>query len=65
MLRLACSLAVIAVAFVLPIQIAERPAAAQTGPASGGPVDPAIVEDLVAANRILAQEGGSSTPTDT
>ena len=33
------------------------PAAAQAPPASGGPVDPAIIEDLVAANRILADQG--------
>ena len=26
-------------------------------PASGGPVDPALIEDLVAASRILAAEG--------
>jgi ribulose-5-phosphate 4-epimerase/fuculose-1-phosphate aldolase len=30
---------------------------AQAPPASGGPVDPALLEDLVAANRILASEG--------
>lgn len=30
---------------------------AQTPPASGGSVDPALIEDLVAANRILAIEG--------
>lgn len=29
------------------------PARAQTVPASGGPVDPAVIEDLVAGNRIL------------
>src|SRR5512136_3020189 len=29
---------------------------AQT-PASGGPVDPALIDDLVAANRILADQG--------
>jgi len=57
MTRLASSTALIAIALVLPIQIAERPAAAQTAPASGGPVDAAIIEDLVAANRILAGEG--------
>ncbi len=26
-------------------------------PASGGPVDPALIEDLVTANRILADQG--------
>ena len=32
-------------------------AVAQTPATSGGPVDPALIEDLVAANRILAEEG--------
>ena len=32
-------------------------AAAQTPPASAGPPDPQLVEDLVAANRILADQG--------
>src|SRR6516162_11414684 len=32
-------------------------AAAQTPATSGGAVDPALIEDLVAANRILAEEG--------
>jgi ribulose-5-phosphate 4-epimerase/fuculose-1-phosphate aldolase len=35
----------------------QDPVAAQTRPISGGPVDPALIEDLVAANRILAEEG--------
>ena len=35
----------------------ERRAAAQVAPASAGPVNPAVIEDLVAAYRILAQEG--------
>jgi HCOMODA/2-hydroxy-3-carboxy-muconic semialdehyde decarboxylase len=34
-----------------------RRAAAQTGPASAGPVAPALLEDLVAASRILADQG--------
>ena len=33
------------------------PAAAQPAPASAGPVDPKLIEDLVAANRILADQG--------
>ena len=33
------------------------PAFAQTPPASAGPVDPKLIEDLVAANRIFAMEG--------
>ena len=32
-------------------------AAAQTPATSGGAVDPALIEDLVATNRILAEEG--------
>jgi ribulose-5-phosphate 4-epimerase/fuculose-1-phosphate aldolase len=32
-------------------------AAGQTPPASGGPVEPGVLEDLVAANRILADQG--------
>ncbi len=34
-----------------------RRLAAQTGPASAGPADPRLIEDLVAANRILADQG--------
>ncbi len=45
------------VAFVLAAVAHHRVAIAQTSPTSGGPVDPALIEDLVAANRILAQEG--------
>jgi HCOMODA/2-hydroxy-3-carboxy-muconic semialdehyde decarboxylase len=37
--------------------VAQVPATAQTPLASGGPVDAAIIEDLVAANRILAKQG--------
>ena len=37
--------------------VGASPAFAQTAPASGGPVDPKLIEDLVAANRILAMEG--------
>jgi hypothetical protein len=33
------------------------PGLAQTPPASAGPVDPAVIEDLVAASRILADQG--------
>jgi ribulose-5-phosphate 4-epimerase/fuculose-1-phosphate aldolase len=42
----------------LILSLAEcRFATAQPAPASGGPVSPALIEDLVAAYRILAQEG--------
>jgi ribulose-5-phosphate 4-epimerase/fuculose-1-phosphate aldolase len=34
-----------------------QPATAQTPPVSAGPADPRLVEDLVAANRILAAQG--------
>ncbi len=34
-----------------------RRSAAPSGPASAGPADPQLIEDLVAANRILATEG--------
>jgi HCOMODA/2-hydroxy-3-carboxy-muconic semialdehyde decarboxylase len=34
-----------------------RRAAAQANPASAGPADPHLIEDLVAANRILADQG--------
>jgi HCOMODA/2-hydroxy-3-carboxy-muconic semialdehyde decarboxylase len=33
------------------------PASGQTPPASGGPVEASVIEDLVAANRILADQG--------
>src|SRR5258708_12725266 len=45
-------LAIAAIALIF----AGGPAIAQTS-LSGGPVDPALIEDLVAANRILAEEG--------
>jgi ribulose-5-phosphate 4-epimerase/fuculose-1-phosphate aldolase len=35
----------------------NQTSASETNPASGGPVDPAFIEDLVAASRILAAEG--------
>ena len=35
------------------VAVAAFPAFAQTVPASGGPVDPEVIEDLVAGNRIL------------
>ena len=56
MIRPACFVAMVTVALVFAGEIGQRSAGAQA-PTSGGPVDPAIIEDLVAANRILAQEG--------
>jgi len=37
--------------------LVSAPAPAQQPPASVGPVDPQLMEDLIAANRILAQQG--------
>ena len=37
--------------------VLARATGAQTAPASAGPVDPALIDDLVAANRILADQG--------
>jgi HCOMODA/2-hydroxy-3-carboxy-muconic semialdehyde decarboxylase len=39
------------------IAAALWPAAAQTSPTSGSAIDPAVIEDLVVANRILADQG--------
>ncbi len=43
--------------FVTATLLAGRRVAAQGAPASAGPADPALVEDLVAANRILVDQG--------
>src|SRR5882762_7122683 len=50
-------IAIAAVVLVVAAGVEQRAATAQTPPTSGGPVDPALVEDLVAANRILSQQG--------
>jgi len=39
------------------LALAHAAGLAQAQPASGGPVDPALIDDLVAAGRILAAEG--------
>ena len=57
MLRRCRFFAVAALLLVFAVGIELRTASAQSPPTSGGPVDPALIEDLVAANRILAQEG--------
>ena len=57
MIRHALSMAIVISAVMFALAVGGRPGAAQTSPTSGGPVDGAIIEDLVAANRILAQEG--------
>src|SRR6266849_4470035 len=56
MIRLARFIAIATIALVFTA-IETTPFSAQTPPASGGPVDPALIEDLVVANRILAKEG--------
>ena len=45
------------VVLALAVATADYQATAQAPVASGGPVAPAVIEDLVAANRILAMEG--------
>ena len=37
--------------------LVSAPALAQERPASAGPVDPQLMEDLIVANRILAKQG--------
>jgi ribulose-5-phosphate 4-epimerase/fuculose-1-phosphate aldolase len=48
---------VVGSAAVLARAMMPSVANAQTPPASGGPVDSALIDDLVAANRILADQG--------
>ena len=57
MIRHARSMVIVISAVMLALAVGGRAGAAQTSPTSGGPVDGAIIEGLVAANRILAQEG--------
>ena len=45
------------VALVLAVLAAAQDAAAQQPPRTAGPADPKLIEELVAANRILAMEG--------
>jgi hypothetical protein len=47
----------VALASAILVTANRHSAIAQTPPSSGGPVDPAIIEDLVAASRILADQG--------
>src|SRR5215510_10214448 len=57
-LHFGCSARVIAlVLFAGAALCLARPAAAQQAPNSAGPPDPQLIEDLVAANRILADHG--------
>jgi HCOMODA/2-hydroxy-3-carboxy-muconic semialdehyde decarboxylase len=46
----------LAIAFVAAMWVANI-ATAQQAPVSGGPVDPQLIEDLVAANRVLVDQG--------
>jgi len=46
-----------AILFALAAACTASVAAAQTAPSSAGPPDPQLIEDLVAANRILADHG--------
>lgn len=57
MIRPTRCLAIATVCLGLGAGVAQRSVVAQTPPTSGGPVDAALLEDLVAANRILATEG--------
>jgi HCOMODA/2-hydroxy-3-carboxy-muconic semialdehyde decarboxylase len=57
MIRPVRLIAFAAVVLVFAPGIEQRAASVQTPPTSGRPVDPALIEDLVAANRILAQQG--------
>jgi len=45
------------VVFIAVATFSAIPALAQQPPASAGPADPKLIEDLVAANRILAMQG--------
>src|SRR5882672_4693478 len=47
----------VAGAAALAHAVIARAAGAQTPPASAGPADPALIDDLVAANRILVDQG--------
>ena len=49
--------AALAAIFVASLVLVATPLAAQKAPLSAGSVDPAVIEDLVAANRILAAQG--------
>jgi HCOMODA/2-hydroxy-3-carboxy-muconic semialdehyde decarboxylase len=49
--------ALAAVVLTIAVAAGGRTARAQTPPASGGPVEPALLEDLAAAYRVLANQG--------
>ena len=54
MIRLAAAITTV---LMFALATDQHAVCAQTPPTSAGTVDPAIIEDLVAANRILAGEG--------
>ena len=57
MIRSVCVAAVAALAIVFATGTAGRPVSAQATLTSGGPVDPALLEDLASAYRVLANQG--------
>ena len=57
MINVVRAVALLALALAVEADLPQHVANAQTPPASAGAVDPRLVEDLVAANRVLAQEG--------
>src|SRR5258708_5724435 len=56
-LRRSAALAFLLFAAGAPLPAAAQTATTQPAPVSGGPVDAAVIEDLVAANRILTEQG--------
>ncbi len=57
MIRRSSLFAIATLALIVAFGVHGRPATAQGAPASGGPVDPKVLEDLAAAYRVLAAEG--------
>lgn len=57
MIRFARVIVATALALAVNTGVVPRAVIAQAPPTSGGAVDPALLEDLVAANRILVNEG--------
>jgi ribulose-5-phosphate 4-epimerase/fuculose-1-phosphate aldolase len=57
MVRTACFVATWSAAFAMAASIQSRDGIAQIAPALANRIDPRVIEDLVAANRILAHEG--------
>jgi hypothetical protein len=53
--------AIVCAVLSLATVLVERTVNAQTPPASAGPADPVLIEDLVAAYRILADQASSTS----